>query len=78
MFEQGPNVVDSQMLWTYTLKKGDSVLDLTTEVSKGRVRVVHYISCGLCVCTRMPPQFYQCLLTGLEATKLHLKLSNDY
>ena len=25
------------MMWTYTLKKGDSVLDLTTEVTNGRV-----------------------------------------
>jgi serine/threonine protein kinase len=73
VFEQGPNVVDSQMLWTYTLKKGDSVLDLTTEVSKGRVRVVHHISCGLCVCTCMPPQSYQCLLTGLEAILNNIK-----
>ena len=36
VFEQR-NMGESQLLWTYVLKRGDAVLALTTEVVKGRV-----------------------------------------
>lgn len=36
VFEQR-NLGESQLLWTYVLKRGDAVLALTTEVVKGRV-----------------------------------------
>ena len=38
VFEQR-NLGESQLLWTYMLKRGDAVLALTTEVVKGRVSV---------------------------------------
>ena len=38
VFEQR-NLGESQLLWTYMLKRGDAVLALATEVVKGRVSV---------------------------------------